>query len=52
MKTKQEGARVTINMPIDLKACLEQMAELHWISVNAAAIRVMRSGMQAEQQRA
>jgi metal-responsive CopG/Arc/MetJ family transcriptional regulator len=49
---KSEGARVTIQMPQDLKAFLEERARDNWTSKNSEAIRAIRAAKDAEQRAA
>jgi hypothetical protein len=47
---KQEAVKVLFRLPKDMKAWLEEQAELNWTSQNAEAIRAIRSRMEAESQ--
>jgi hypothetical protein len=52
MSIKNEGARVMLRLPPELKSWLEQQAERNWTSQNAEGICAIRSQMESEQRAA
>ena len=45
---RNEGARLMLRLPPELKGWLEQEAERNWTSQNAEIIRAIRARMEAE----
>jgi hypothetical protein len=46
---KEEGARITICMPRELKAWVENRAKENWTSMSQEIVRTIKARMEAEQ---